>query len=194
MYADRRQQPALSTTRVRVNYFQRRLPAASIRPTPAYVCMYSRGCVCLQYSFVLPLLSFVYSISFPSLHDPTRTISFLSFSFPDHFRPDDPRLSVLVDAASVLRLVSVDARRRELFTNARDYRKFVGAAAGLRASWKKTGIVAFSAKQCSANRRSRTTNFHHFFYFPFFPFLSFSLGFFLVSLSIRRVECSSWQL
>lgn len=158
------------------------------------MCVCTRAAAYACNSFVLPLLSFVYSISFPPLHDPTRTISFLSFSFPDHFRPADPRLSVLVDAASVLRLVSVDARRRELFTNARDYRKFVGVAAGLRASWKKTGIVAFSAKQCSANRRSRTTNFHHFFYFPSFPFFSFGLGFLLASRSIRRVECSSWQL
>lgn len=157
------------------------------------MCICTRATAYACNSFVLPLLSSVHSISFPPLHDPTRTISFLSFSFPDHFRPADPRRSVLVDAASVLRLVSVDARRRELFTNARDYRKFVGAAAGLRASWKKTGIVAFSAKQCSRIddlERRTSTIFSTSFCFHFCPSVSVSFSHLYLSVASNAVADS----
>ena len=101
MYADRRQQPALSMARVQVNYFQRRLPtAASIKATPqSYVCMHLH-CSCVQRACNSLRFTSSHRISRTSLHShafvsvpspsrrratPYATVSFLSFSFHVHF-------------------------------------------------------------------------------------------------------------
>lgn len=153
MCTELREQPALSVARVEVNYFQRRLPGASIKARlpflPSFSCTLFL-CLSLSVSLSLCLSHTIHTHTYWRKRTCTR------YRTPSHVDPDS-----LLTVSHPVPVAAIPRRacRRGPFTNAHDYRGFVGKAPGLRASWESPGIVAFRMKQCATGRWSRMGKF-----------------------------------
>lgn len=156
MCTELREQSALSVARVEVNYFQRRLPGASIKAAVS---------LSLPPPRVSPLIS--NRLSFP-LHSLTQYIDMYRRKRTCTCYCTLSHIALALLAASAwppspdpITVAAIPRRacRRGPFTNAHDYRGFAGKALGLRASWESPGIVAFRMKQCATGRWSRIGKF-----------------------------------
>lgn len=141
MCTELREQPALSVARVEVNYFQRRLPGASIKaaPFPTLFPFHSVPLlISIRLSFFLSLPHDTRTYSHTLAHNIHTQILAKAYMHPlPHPVDSDSLLTVSHPVPVTVAAIPRHACRRGPFTNAHDYRGFVGKALGLRASWER---------------------------------------------------------